>query len=374
MTKEIMHNIYEMNQEELREYILGILKEKNIQHTVHDGNIYSFRFKDKVAFVSHMDTVAKSDEEYHKPVFECCGILFKRNAILGADDRAGINIILNHIDDINFVITRDEEIGRLGAISLKNNTEFVNAINEYNIIGFIEMDRKNNKDILGKKHGYCNADFHDVIFNVLNDREDAVGSCTDIDSFIDIRPAVNLSCGYHSPHSSDEFLDIKSWLNLNNKIDELNSISGNFTIPEKKSKITYYTGYTKNKKYNNYSLYDYDYGFYKVDYSELRTHQINSVEDDLHFSEVEWGKNIKNENYNYGEPDIVDTETIINLIKDSTMYCQCSVCGKTIAKNERYHVINGYFVHDKCLSTIEKNEFGIIYDEKEVNDDNKTDK
>ena len=349
MTKEIMHNIYELNQEELREFIKGMLSEKNIPYVEYDGNIYSFRFKNKVAFVSHMDTVAKSDNEYHKPVFEANGILFKRNAILGADDRAGVNCILNHIDDINFIFTRDEEIGRLGAESLKNNNDFVNAINEYNVIGFIEMDRKNNNDILGAVHGYCDQDFHDAVASVLVSGVDVKGVCTDIDSFIKIRAGVNLSCGYHSPHSPDEYLDIESWLKLNNAIPELNNISGEFSLPKPKYTYkTYVHTYGKNK-YCGYNAYVYN------DYvlpSSLTDSKMKDVEHDVTYANTH-----RIEGYNY--PEYTKDGDIINLIKDSQGYMTCAYCGEVIKKGERYHVVEDSFAHDSCLLDYEKILYGI---------------
>lgn len=360
MTKEIMHKIYEMNQEELRDFIKGILNDKNIPYVEHDGNIYSFRFNDKVAFVSHLDTVAKSDEEYHKPVFEYNGILFKRKAILGADDRAGVNIILNHIDDINFILTRDEEIGRLGAASLRKNEDFVEAIKVYNIVGFIEMDRKNNSDILGHNHGYCQEDFHNAVLNVLSGRVDAHGLCTDIDSFIDLRAGVNLSCGYHSPHTENEFLDIESWLVLNNSIPELNKITGEFKLPVKKSAYTY------SSKYN---IYDYIYKgtqYYSKKnngYGDLFKY---SYYDDSYMDavakDIEYTKRIRAVVgiHNYNEVENTEDGDTLNIIKESSKYMECAYCGKMIRSGARYHIISEAFIHDACLLEHEKTTYGIL--------------
>ena len=363
MTKEILHKIYTMNQEELRDYIISFLEEKNIEYKLYNGNIYSFRFKDKVAFVSHMDTVADDDEEYHKPVFELNGILFKRNAVLGADDRAGINLILNHIDNINFVITKDEEIGRIGAANLRKYKEFEDDVINNNIIGFIEMDRKNNSDILGFKHGYCNEDFHDAISSVLTGRIDAVGSVTDIDSFIDLRPAVNISCGYHSPHSSKEYLDIDAWLNLNNKIMELhNNVNGSFSVPKKKyyksTSSKYYTPlYSENFFNNDLKRYAYTSSYSDNYFSSFKTDLFGEIELDLEETIKEYKEGKRN---NFNIPEIVDEETILNLEKFNNKYYCCHICGSAILKGDDYHIINGNFVHDSCLLDKEKIEFGIL--------------
>lgn len=360
MTKEIIKEIYEMNQEELYDYIKKYLDDKGIKYVEFDGNIYSIRFKDKVAFVSHLDTVASGDLEYHKPVFEYCGVLFKRNAILGADDRAGVNIILNHCENINFILTRDEEIGRLGAKSLRENNDFVNAINENNVIGFIEMDRRNNCDILGKKHGYCNEDFHKAIANILTDRTDEVGSVTDVDSFIDLRPAVNLSVGYHNPHSVNEFLDIEAWLSLNNKIGELNNISGEFSIPEKPQYTYTATGFGRNRQFlYSYPYNDYDdFGFSIPDnrFCVINEYFMEAIKQDFKYS---LEHHVPSSRYNEPEEDIT-LKDYMNLIKKSVKYMECKECGLKIKENQRYHVINGEIYHDGCLEESEKMALGIL--------------
>lgn len=367
MTKEVLHEIYEMNQEELREYILCILREKNIPYQLVDGNIFSFRFKDKVAFVSHLDTVAKSDEEYHKQVFECNGILFKRNAILGADDRAGVNIILNHIENINFILTRDEEVGRLGANVLAKDQTFISILNEYNICGFIEMDRRNNHDIIGARHGYCRQDFHDAVHNVLTDRTDETGVCTDIDSWLELRPGVNLSCGYHNAHSSDEFLDIETWLNLNNKIPELNEISGSFSLPEQKKYSFSYTSKSRVYKSAYGSTYLSDYVYEEYDdigynfesnliktYGKFNQRTLVPVQNDYYYTMKLYKSGEENGINPLKYIPYVSLSSICNLQKNSTNYLVCNKCGCSINRNEKYHVIDGEFYHDKCITNEEK--------------------
>lgn len=227
----INKEIYTLNQEELQEYILRSLKEKDIPYKTDSyGNIWSIRFKQNVVFVAHLDTVARTDDEYHKPVYEIDGILFKNNAVLGGDDRAGVNLILNHIENVNFCFTKDEEVGALGAAELARNEEFKEDIKD--ISGFVELDRKGDSDIIGYLHGYCCESFLNAITDVLDGHRDTHGVFTDIDKFKHLKSGVNISVGYYNAHTPQEILDIEYFEYLDSKIMELASITGEFEPPK----------------------------------------------------------------------------------------------------------------------------------------------
>lgn len=245
-------NLYNKTQDELSDYIEQILVDKGIPYNIDTyGNIWSIRFDNKACFVSHMDTVAGDDIEQRKPAFIVDGILFKINAVLGADDRAGINLILNHIENINFIFTRDEEIGCLGAKELASNIIFLEDIEK--ISGFIELDRKGISDVLGAVHGYCDVDFAGEVLKVLPEHKDASGILTDIDKFIHLKPGVNISVGYYNAHSSKEYLDVEYFEYINSKIIELSNIKGFYNLPPAKPTKAYGNVW-KNESYN-YSRY-----------------------------------------------------------------------------------------------------------------------
>lgn len=246
----IIREIYEMTQEELIDYIIDTLDKKGIQYKVFSDNIWSITHIGAPTFVAHMDTVAFTDSEYKMPVYEWNDILFKTNTILGADDRAGVNLILNHIEDINFIFTVDEESGRLGAKDLTRSIDFINDVD--NTCGFIELDRKGDSDVLGAKHGYCRTDFVTEILEVLDGHTDAKGVYTDIDEFIKYKPGVNVSVGYYNAHSDSEYLDLKYWKELDDKIMELANIRGEFLLPEVKVYKTKYPRYSSGYWQNLY--------------------------------------------------------------------------------------------------------------------------
>lgn len=225
--------LFTMTQKEKINFIEEYLKEKSIKYKKDKfGNIWGINFPKKACFVSHLDTVARDDNECRKPIFVCDDILFKINAVLGADDTAGNILMLEHIDKINFIFTVDEEVGCIGAKELAKNEEFISDIGS--ISGFIELDRKGNRDIIGYTHGYCDKDFLDAIQNVLPEHKDVRGVLTDIDKLIHLKPGVNLSVGYYNAHSTDEILDLIYLEELSGKIIELSNIEGDFNLPKPK--------------------------------------------------------------------------------------------------------------------------------------------
>lgn len=270
----IRKEIFEMTQKELIVYIESELNKRGVEYKKDEnGNIWSIRFNGKPAFVSHMDTVAKCDEEYKKKAFIVDNILFKVDAVLGGDDRAGVNLIINHLENINFILTTDEEIGCIGASELSRNEEFKNDIE--NICAFIEIDRKGNSDVIGALHGYCEKDFVDKVLEILPTHNDARGVLTDIDKFIHIKPGVNISAGYYNAHTTDEYLDIEYFNYLNSKIIELSNITGDFKLPKPRKAYSY----TGRKNRGTYLASNYYYGYGDINY--VRCSECGAIVDDI---------------------------------------------------------------------------------------------
>lgn len=215
--------LYMMNQKAL---LLQIKKELEAEGVKYEqdmfGNIWSIQHPGKPCFVSHCDTVMSSPLGYHSPLIIERGVVSREgDYILGADDRAGVNIILNHKHHINFVFTVDEEIGCLGAQHLAKNEDFI--LDCEDITFFCELDRKGSCDCLGNIHGYCDEELATKICDVLN-YKDTWGILTDIDEFIDICQGVNISVGYYEQHTTKEYLVLEEWEYINSMIPEINKI------------------------------------------------------------------------------------------------------------------------------------------------------
>ena len=225
----INKKLYRLTQDELISYMKEQLTFMGVKYQEVAGNIVSLNHYEAPCFVAHMDTV--NDSDMKKPLVIIDNVMKRVGGILGADDRAGINIILNWCTDINFILTRDEEIGAVGARALTMNG-IEKLLKEFSVPCCIELDRAGNSDILGDIHGYCCNDLQLQLEAVLDKYSSAIGVFTDIDEFIEFIPCCNLSVGYHKQHTNKEYLKIDQFKYINDKIPELAAIRGNFELPD----------------------------------------------------------------------------------------------------------------------------------------------
>lgn len=342
-SRPLRKSLYMLTQDEL---IAQIQKECTAEGVPFksdtDGNMWSIRFQDKPIFVAHMDTVIGDDINYKMPLLERYGKLSRPGYVLGADDRAGVNLIMNHKHNINFVFTRDEEIGLVGAKKLANNQKFIDDVTD---IGgfFIELDRRGGSDILGNVHGYCEKGVVEALQEVLPHYKDTSGVFTDIDSWVDIRQGVNLSVGYYNAHTKTEYLDIAEFNYLDSKIKELGQIDcsnlkNTYAKPKPKyNSYSYDSYFNRGTSWNRYFDRDdsfggnnecqfcfssegmmYDYQGYTV----CEHCAVGLPEEDLY--EIESG---------YTEP--VKKEPAVGKLNDEDL-SRCSNCKATIYPGDTY--------------------------------------
>jgi len=209
----------------------NIKKDLKVPFKEYDGNIYSIRFANRPVFIAHLDVVSVC--KMSKQLKFKHGKMYRDNSGLGADDRAGISLIMNHHEKINFIFTRDEEIGRKGAMSLALNEDFQAAFKK--VTAIVQLDCTGHKVVRGALHGYCQEDLMTDIKKVIPDVKDSHGSFSDLDSFIDKKPGVNLSVGYYNQHTTNEFLVLSELQFVDSIILELNNkLTKTYKLPEPK--------------------------------------------------------------------------------------------------------------------------------------------
>lgn len=254
----IRTKLYQLTQEELRIQIINECRSAKIPvKSDKYGNIWSITHEGAPTFVAHLDTVLHDDKLYKVKVAITGNKLFRPGNILGADDRAGVNLILNHKSHINFLFTLDEEIGGKGAKAVSDEQEFIEDAKKSTF--FIELDRRGSGDIIGSKHGYCDDGLATLIQGTLDGYKESYGVYTDIDELREIMQGVNLSVGYEKAHSVNEYLDIAAFEYINSKIIDLSKlVYERKTIPRKSHKYSdRYYGFDYTK-YNSYTGYDDD--------------------------------------------------------------------------------------------------------------------
>jgi putative aminopeptidase FrvX len=219
-------NIYGISNNEapVRDYLMPILENLMDTATVDDyGNLIGVRkcgtgAGATVLLSAHMDTVRGVRAD--KKVIERDGIFSAtlpdgKRGILGADDRAGIAIILNvleHIPEsfngvIKVAFSREEEIGCIGASNMDKS--FYKDVNLA-----IVVDRNGNRDIVvGCSNAFCSdavGDFMEEVSQVAGmDYKCVEGGISDAVVFSENGVnSINLSAGYFYEHTEREFVSI----------------------------------------------------------------------------------------------------------------------------------------------------------------------
>ncbi|MCZ4246876.1 hypothetical protein BXO87_01875 [Bacillus sp. GZB] len=165
---------------------------------------------------AHMDSVSNIAKE--RVVYESNGTFYTTKGILGADDRAGIAIllaVLRNVDKTAFegtikvAFSREEEIGCVGSQNI--DPEWIKGSDLA-----IVVDRRGNKDIVvgNYSQAFCSNAvgkfFEDC--SALQDMnwEATEGGISDACTFAELNVnAVNLSAGYLNEHTEKEYVVFK---------------------------------------------------------------------------------------------------------------------------------------------------------------------
>jgi putative aminopeptidase FrvX len=186
----------------------------------------------KMLLAAHLDV--KGDFSSSDQLIERNNIVSSEKGILGADDRAGVSMILNLLKEVGdyrevpplkFIFTVGEEEGQYGAESI--DPDFFEDVS----FG-ISLDRRNCKDIVYKSSSkeYSNLEFAERVARVSSrifSEENAFVPCQGgisdlrVWSEKDTRPCVNLSVGYFDEHTDEERLDLTCWDRTHQLVAEL---------------------------------------------------------------------------------------------------------------------------------------------------------
>lgn len=220
MKKTLLNLLDIKTQSKTAKFIRRFLNKNNIPfYTDVQGNIFNFD-KNGVALLSaHMDTVVEyvpkkqKKSDLKETVLENGNTMLNGNGIIGADDKCGIYLILRILKEnehpINFVFSKDEEIGCLGiqdVLTDKSNAEQI----EMNCLYCLVLDRHGNKDICCSGNNYGSIEFEDALVetSIANGFEyrpsDALYS--DADFLSEYISTTNLSVGYYNEHTDKEYI------------------------------------------------------------------------------------------------------------------------------------------------------------------------
>ena len=225
---------------------------QNVSKDKH-GNYYYKIGSSKTIFACHLDTVSKEFRPV-KHVIENNIIKTDGTSILGADDKAGVTVLLYLISQRipgTYYFFIGEEVGCIGSKAASGNDNF----SDYERI--VSFDRRDICSIITFQAGQrcCSEDFANALTEKYTElglklKPDNTGVYTDSAEFTGIIPeCTNISVGYYSEHTHSERQDIE----FLDKLCKASALINWESLPSVRNpKIKEY------KKYNNYSSSEYD--------------------------------------------------------------------------------------------------------------------
>lgn len=195
-------------EDQLKKYLpKGIKKDKA-------GNYFIKIGTSTTVFTCHLDTYGDEQESITHHVAATGYVFTDGFTILGADDKAGMTIMLymihHNIPGLYYFFIK-EEIGGVGSKeALQHHTDLFS-----NYQRMISFDRSGTHDVITEqKSGRCCSDFFALaLCEALNQeglqyQPSPHGYFTDSDRFINVIPeCTNISVGYYDEHTVDEHLD-----------------------------------------------------------------------------------------------------------------------------------------------------------------------
>jgi len=238
------------------------------------GNLFIKVGESDVMFTSHLDTATSANTPVNH-VFDGKIIKTDGKSILGADDKAGVTIMLymiqNNIPGLYYFFL-GEEVGCVGSkkvASVQKETK-IEGINKV-----ISFDRRGTTSVITYQSGRrCASDaFGQALAGQLNKADDSfeyiidpTGVLTDSIQFVSIYPeCTNISVGYQSEHTFSENQDIEHLTKLAEACLKVNWNE----LPVERDPST-----TEYKSYNSYGGgwgspgWDDDYSYYGRGYGK----------------------------------------------------------------------------------------------------------
>jgi len=194
------------------EQLIGHLLPENAAMDEY-GNYFLQVGESRVAFTSHLDTVGRTPKDV-KHVFDGRFLKTDGSTILGADDKAGVALMLHMIENNVpglYCFFVGEEKGTIGSLEAAADGWRFEGIDI-----MLSFDRKGYHSIITHQMASrcCSDEFAASLSDQFMEQgmfltADDTGSYTDSANFVDYIPeCTNISMGYFDEHTKREKLDI----------------------------------------------------------------------------------------------------------------------------------------------------------------------
>ena len=216
---KLFQSLAVLGQEGLRKTLSEFLKKKYGDERVLVRKEYVYAVGEiPIALIAHMDTVFKTQPQAQNIYYDRDKCVMWSSDGLGADDRAGIFIILKILQAglrPTVIFTTDEEIGAMGAEKLA--LDMAKPLSDLKYV--IQLDRRGANDCVF--YNCNNPSFTEYI--------ESFGFVENYGSFSDISvicpvwriAGVNLSVGYFDEHSVSETLNTTHMLQTISKVKKM---------------------------------------------------------------------------------------------------------------------------------------------------------
>lgn len=232
--------IARMTQAELKKKLPSALKKLGYGEVISGNGWVYARGDVPVLLTAHLDTVHESAviDTYEYVDKKGRHVITSPQGI-GGDDRCGVWIILQAVREIKpyVLFCENEEVGGIGSDSFCR-TNHIKELEQMHFL--VELDRKGNNDAVF--YDCDNPEFTDFVEKTIGYKENS-GSFSDISNLAPACnvAAVNLSCGYHKPHTTQEYVVIEEMRDTVKAVQTLlNAKSERFEYIERARYGSYY--------------------------------------------------------------------------------------------------------------------------------------
>lgn len=224
MNKQLLKEILSIqsvsgDEKRVNDWVRGWAKRNRIEVKIKDGNIYLRKGRAKLypCFVAHTDTVHAIKKNCTTlNIVETDGVLialdgdYKQTGI-GGDDKVGIYLALQmlvRLPACKVALFHSEEIGCVGSAKAK--------LKFFSDCAFaLQGDRRGHKDFVTSigSAALSSKDFQADVKPIAKKYgySYTTGAMTDVQELVRNGIGIscaNVSCGYHNPHSANEYVDI----------------------------------------------------------------------------------------------------------------------------------------------------------------------
>lgn len=254
------------------------------------GNLFIKIGESDVMFTSHLDTATSALTEVNH-VFDGDIIKTDGKSILGADDKAGVTVMLYMIEKNVpglYYFFLGEEVGCIGSkkVAEKHKIDKLPYINKV-----VSFDRRGTDSVITFQAGSrcCSDKFGEELSKQLNSVEstfkysnDPTGVYTDSAQFVSIYPeCTNISVGYYSEHTFSERQDINHLIKLAEACTKIDWKS----LPSERdpSKVEY-----KSYGYGAWGWDDWDYPYESSRVNKTNAYKPVEKSERIHFWDEEY--------------------------------------------------------------------------------------